>query len=628
MPARKGVIGTPADDVLDRTAEIAEASTEACASTPVEGGALGTEVAPARSGVLARMALARIGGWLPRAWQFFITQSFSSLTRRIVFLNVAGLLALSIGITFLSQFRAGLIDARIQSLLVQGQIIAGAIAASATVETDLSITIDPDKLLDLQTGESYGPSEEALYGTNFPINPERVAPVLLRLVSPTKTRARIYDRDGVLLLDSRSMFGRGDVLRFDLPPPNAEKPGLFERIFIAVRRWLGRGDLPLYHELGASNGRGYPEVEQALNGQNASMVRISDRGDVIVSVAVPVQRFRAVRGALMLSTQGADIDDMVEAERLAILKVFLVAAGVMVVLSILLAGTIAEPVRRLADAAESVRRRIRTRVEIPDFTRRRDEIGHLSGTLRDMTNALYSRIEAIESFAADVAHELKNPLTSLRSAVETLPVAKTDESRARLLNIIQHDVRRLDRLISDISDASRLDAELQRQEAAPVDFAKLLNTLVGVANEVKRDDGVRVTLRFEGGGVRAFLVPGHDSRLGQVVDNLIENARSFSPPGGTVRVTCRRLKSNIEILVDDDGPGVQMDAFEKVFERFYTDRPHQGFGQNSGLGLSISKQIVDAHGGAIWVENRIGTPHADGTPKAAGARFIVRLPAT
>ena len=612
--------------MLDRTAEIARAGTEAHASTPVEAqiesGALDEAAARRRS-----FGLTRIGGWLLRAWQFFITQSFSSLTRRIVFLNVAGLLALSIGITFLSQFRAGLIDARVQSLLVQGQIIAGAIAASATVETDSSLTIDPDKLLNLHPGESYGPSEEALYGIDFPINPERVAPVLRRLVSPTKTRARIYDRDGVLLVDSRNLFGRGDVLRFDLPPPNAEKPGLFERAFIAVRRWLGRGDLPLYHELGALNGRGYPEVAQALGGQNASMVRINDRADVIVSVAVPVQRFRAVRGALMLSTQGADIDDMVEAERLAILKVFLVAAGVMVVLSILLAGTIAEPVRRLADAAESVRRRIQSRVEIPDFTRRRDEIGHLSGTLRDMTNALYSRIEGIESFAADVAHELKNPLTSLRSAVETLPVAKTEESRARLLDIIQHDVQRLDRLISDISDASRLDAELQRQEAAPVDLAKLLNTLVGVANEVKRDDGVSVTLRFEGGGARAFQVPGHDSRLGQVVDNLIENARSFSPPGGTVRVTCRRLKSNVEIFVDDDGPGVPPDAIEKVFERFYTDRPHQRFGQNSGLGLSISKQIVDAHGGAIWVENRIGLPSTGGAPTVTGARFIVRLPA-
>jgi len=626
------MIETPADDVLDRTADtdgpasVAQASTEGDpqVENQVEAQDGGLDEAPLRA---QPHGFARLGDWVQRAWQFFVTQSFSSLTRRIVVLNLTGLVALSIGIIFLSQFRAGLIDARIQSLLVQGQIIAGAIASSATVETDSSITLDPDKLLNLHPGESYGPNEDALYGIDFPINPERVAPILRRLVSPTKTRARIYDRDGVLLVDSRNLFGRGDVLRYDLPPPTAEKPGVIERAFIAVRRWLGRGDLPLYRELGADNGTGYSEVAQALNGQDASIVRISERGDVIVSVAVPVQRFRAVRGALMLSTQGADIDDMVEAERLAIIKVFLVAAAVMVVLSILLAGTIAEPVRRLADAAESVRRRIRSRVEIPDFTRRRDEIGHLSGTLRDMTSALYSRIEAIESFAADVAHELKNPLTSLRSAVETLPVAKTEESRGRLLNIIQHDVRRLDRLISDISDASRLDAELQRQEAAPVDFAKLLATLVAVANEVKRDDGVKVTLRFEGGGARAFQVPGHDSRLGQVVDNLIENARSFSPPGGTVRLTCRRLRNQVEILVDDDGPGVRPDALEKIFERFYTDRPHQGFGQNSGLGLSISKQIVDAHGGTIWVENRTGGLEPDGTPKVLGARFIVRLPA-
>jgi len=614
----------PADDVLDRTEDIVRAEpTQAPALSPADS----EEADGAAEAIGQRGGLGRVADLLRRVGQVFVAQTFSSVTRRIVSLNVAGLLALSIGIIFLSQFRAGLIDARVQSLLVQGEIIAGAIAASATVETDSSITIDPDKLLELRPGESYGPSEDALYGINFPINPERVAPVLRRLVSPTKTRARIYDRDGALLVDSRNLFGRGDVLRYDLPAPNAERPGLIERAFIAVRTWLGRGDLPLYRELGADNGKGYPEVVQALNGQKASMVRINERGDVIVSVAVPVQRFRAVRGALMLSTQGADIDDMVEAERLAILKVFLVAAVVMVMLSILLAGTIAEPVRRLADAAESVRRRIRSRVEIPDFTRRRDEIGHLSGTLRDMTNALYSRIEAIESFAADVAHELKNPLTSLRSAVETLPVAKTDESRARLLTIIQHDVKRLDRLISDISDASRLDAELQRQESAPVDLAKLLNTLTTVANEVRRDDGVRVTLKFEGGGIRAFQVPGHDSRLGQIVDNLIENACSFSPPGGTVRITCRRLKNHVEILVDDDGPGVRPDAVKKIFERFYTDRPHQGFGQNSGLGLSISKQIVDAHGGAIWVENRMGPPGADGTRKVLGARFIVRLPA-
>jgi two-component system sensor histidine kinase ChvG len=581
-----------------------------------------------RSGAAASAAPRRgFADVLRGPWRFFFSIAFSSLTRRIVFLNVTGLLALVIGIMYLSQFRAGLIDARVRSLQVQADIIAGAIAASATVETD-SITIDPDKLLELQPGESYGPPDDFLSALEFPINPERVAPVLRRLISPTNTRARIYDRDGTLLLDSRNLYGRGDVLRFDLPSPAAEKPSFLERQYNSVRKWLARGDLPIYQELGPANGKGYPEIVQALDGQKASEVRINSRGEVIVSVATPVQRFRAVRGALLLSTQGADIDQMVEAERLAIFKVFLVAAAVMVVLSMLLASTIAGPVRRLAEGAERVRRRIRSRVEIPDLTSRGDELGHLSGTMRDMTNALYSRIEAIESFAADVSHELKNPLTSLRSAVETLPLAKTKESQDRLLAVIQHDVKRLDRLISDISDASRLDAELQRQDAEPVDLMHLLNTLVTTANEVRHDGGVNVTLAFEGGGRSSFIVPGHDSRLGQVIDNLINNARSFSSPGSTVRVTCRRLKSEVEIAVDDDGPGIRPEALEKIFERFYTDRPHQGFGQNSGLGLSISKQIIDAHSGRIWAENRHASGiGADGAPLVLGARFTVRLPA-
>jgi two-component system sensor histidine kinase ChvG len=299
----------------------------------------------------------------------------------------------------------------------------------------------------------------------------------------------------------------------------------------------------------------------------------------------------------------------------------------MVLLSVLLARTIAGPVRRLAEGAESVGRRIKSRVEIPDFTRRRDEIGELSGALRRMTGSLYSRIEAIESFAADVSHELKNPLTSLRSAVETMPLAKTPESRARLLAVIEHDVRRLDRLITDIADASRLDAELQRQDAAPVDLVRLLKTVTGVANEVQRDDGVKIVVTFEGGVASAYVVPGHDSRLGQVIDNLIENARSFSPQDGTVRITAKRLRNAVEITVDDNGPGIQPEAMERIFERFYTDRPHQGFGQNSGLGLSISRQIIEAHGGRIRAENRIGVSDGPDGPQVLGARFIVRLPA-
>jgi two-component system sensor histidine kinase ChvG len=568
----------------------------------------------------------RVLGWLRRAGQFFFALSFSSLTRRIVSLNLAGLIALVASILYLSQFRAGLIDARAENLLSTGEVIARAIAATGTTETN-GLTIDPDRLLDLKPGETFGPSDDALSGLDFSINPERIAPVLRGLISPTKTRARIYDRDGVLILDSRSLYGRGDVMRFELAPPSAGSPGIAERAMIAIRTWLNRGDLPLYRELGPENGKGYNEVSRALDGVKGSMVRINDRGEVIVSVAVPVQHFRAVNGVLLLSTQGGDIDQMVTAERLAILKIFAVAAVVMIVLSLLLASTIAGPVRRLADSAERVRRRIRTRVEIPDFTGRRDEIGHLSGALRDMTDALYNRIEAIETFAADVAHELKNPLTSLRSAVETLPLARNENSRSRLLAVIEHDVKRLDRLISDISDASRLDAELQRHDVAPVDLRRLLNTLTSVANETRLGHDVTVEARFEGSPRDTFSIPGHDSRLGQVISNLLVNAQSFSNTGGKVRIVCRRVRSEIEIVIDDDGPGIREDALEKIFERFYTDRPHQGFGQNSGLGLSISKQIIEAHRGRIWAENRNGPVSAEGEATVAGARFVVRLPA-
>lgn len=559
------------------------------------------------------------------AWAGLKTLGFSSVTRRVVVLNLAGLVALVCGILYLNQFRAGLIEARVQSLLVQGEIIAGAIASSATVETN-QLYVDPDKLLELQLGQTASPSDEGIPSLEFPINPERVAPVLRRLVTPTRTRARIYDRDGGLLLDSRSLYARGDILRFDLPPPKDKQPGLVERVSLWVQLLLRRTDLPLYAELGAANGRGYPEVVKALAGSPQSIVRVNDGGEIIVSVAVPIQRFRAVTGVLLLSTQGGDIDGIVAAERMAILRVFLVAAGVMVVLSLLLASTIAGPLRKLADGADRVRRRMAHRAEIPDLTSRTDEIGHLSGALRDMTSALYGRIEGIERFAADVAHELKNPLTSLRSAVETMPLAKSDESRARLLDVIQHDVKRLDRLISDISDASRLDAELQRQDAEPVDVVKMLSTLIDMQSGAHQG-GVAVTLTVAetAQGRDGYLVLGHDGRLGQVVTNLIDNARSFSPENSTVKVTCRRNKKSVEIIVDDVGKGIRPDAIEKIFERFYTDRPEQGFGQNSGLGLSISKQIVEAHNGTITAENR--TREVDGRSEIAGARFTVRLPA-
>ena len=574
----------------------------------------------------------------------------SSLTRRIVVLNLSGLVALLILFLYINQFREGLIDARVQSLQTQGEIIAAAIAASASVGSD-SLTLDPDKLLQATPAQPTAPADEDSSAFEFSINPDRVGPVLRHLVSPTGTRARVYDREGELILDSRAMALPSAMQQASAAPLPREQ-NVVERAWGRLVKRFSRPEMPAVEEPRNIRQGELPEVVQALTGQTKWVVRVNAKGQTIVSMAVPIQTFKTVRGALLLSTQPGDIDKIIASDRWALFRVFLVAAVVMFVLSLFLAGTIAGPIRRLAEAAERVRRGVNSREEIPDFTSRADEIGHLSLALRDMTKALYSRMEATESFAADVAHELKNPLTSLRSAVETLPRVTSDESRGRLTAIIQHDIRRLDRLISDISDASRLDAELARGRTARLDVAALLGAVVTIANEVERDDDVTFVLvvaPLSGDEPGGYWVDGHDSRLGQVINNLVDNARSFSEDGGTVRVGLRRARldeddgedgeTGVEVVVDDDGPGIPAHAFERIFERFYTDRPSQGFGQNSGLGLSISRQIIEAHGGRVWAANRLATGQEDRLAldrdgrdsvedRVLGARFTVWLPAS
>ena len=550
------------------------------------------------------------------------------LTARIVLLNLLGLVVLVTGILYSNQFRQGLIDARVQSLTTQAQIIAAAIAGSATVDTG-SIVIDPDAFVD---SDDTLPDAEQLSGLDFPINPETAGPILKRLLANTTVRARIIDKDGNMVVDSRFLYSRGDIIQSDLPPLEAEEKGLLPRLWNQLLTWAFTYDYPLQSEYGLDNGREFPEVAAALNGAAVSVVRLNDRRQIIVLVTVPVQRFRAVLGALVLSTTGGEIDDVLKAERRVVFMTFGFVALVTILLSVLLASTIALPLRKLAAAAERIRRGINKRVEIPDFTSRRDEIGDLSGALRDMTNALYNRIAAIEAFAADVSHELKNPLTSLRSAVETLPLARNDEQRQRLSEIIKHDVKRLDRLITDISDASRLDAELARAETHEVDLAQLLDTIVHYANDTRKSE--QAGIDFEKAKLpaaidpaRGYLVSGHDSRLGQVVRNLIDNARSFTKPGTRLAVRIRRTGADVEFRVDDCGPGISPDNLERVFERFYTDRPEGSFGSNSGLGLSISKQIIDAHKGRIWAENRYGRSVDGAERPILGARFTVRIPA-
>ena len=551
----------------------------------------------------------------------------TSLLARIILINLAGLIILVGGILYFNQSRESLIDARVQSLMTQARIMAAAVASSASIDTG-EITIDPDKLME-QTDEKAS-SLDNFSRLDFLIRPERAGPVLRRLVKSTGATARIYDRDGVLSVDSRHLYGYGGILRLDLPPINQPEEGFFTRLWNRLNKWLFSNRYPLQKEYGLENGREFPEVTAALSGASVSVVRVNRKGEIIVTVAVPIQRYKAVLGALVLSTHGGEIDKVLRSERRIVFFMFLVAGLVAVLLSVSLASQIAEPIRRLAAAAEKVRRGVDNRTEIPDFTRREDEIGHLSGALRDMTGALYDRIDAIEAFAADVAHELKNPLTSLRSAVETLRVARTRAQRERLVEIVTDDVKRLDRLISDISSASRLDAELARSQAEPVDVARLLDTLVSLANETAREEDARTELHIHRDAARgddAFAVMGHDTRLAQVVQNLLSNARSFSPPGGVVRVDLRRVGDEVEFTVTDQGPGISENNLERIFKRFYTDRPAQYFGKNSGLGLSISRQIVEAHGGRIWAGNQYGEDPDTGEKTILGARFVVRLPA-
>jgi two-component system sensor histidine kinase ChvG len=385
--------------------------------------------------------------------------------------------------------------------------------------------------------------------------------------------------------------------------------------------WLPRrSELPVYTEAPLQRAEHYEEARAALRGVAKQMVRIAPTGELVLSAAVPVQRYREILGVLMLSLETGWIDDAVRSVRLDIMKVFGVALAVTILLSFYMAGTIARPIRRLALAAERVRLSHRRTHTIPDFTHRGDEIGDLSGSLRAMTEALGARLDAIERFAADVAHELKNPLTSVRSAVETAARLKDPEQQRKLMALVLEDVHRLDRLISDISQASRIDSELSRAEFESVDIGRMLAALVDVHESTRAPDGPK--FKLEVGANAGLTVPGIERRLVQVLRNLIVNAISFSPPEGWVRIGVSGTADEVVITVEDDGPGIPATKLATIFERFYSERPKgEKFGTHSGLGLSISKQVVDAHGGSIYAENRFGV---SGTLE--GARFTVRLP--
>lgn len=523
----------------------------------------------------------------------------SPLTRRILAVNLMALAILFGGQLYLDEYHRRLIDSELDGLRVQAELFAGALAEGA---------IDPEAA-----------------GADQRLTIESARQIVRRLVGTGRVRARVFEPGGVMVVDSRVLVGPGGIVQIEVLPPPASNDMLtiwgnaaYDWLFNRLPR---RDSFEPYREPATQTAADYDEARRALTGETARAVRIARDDRLVLAVAVPVQRFRQILAALMLTVEGTEIDDAMRQVRLDILKLFALASAITALLSIYLAGTIVRPIRRLSDAADRVRSGHGRNLVIPDLSRRADEIGDLSGALRDMTEALWQRLDAIERFAADVAHEIKNPLTSLNSAVETVQRVSDPAQRAKLLAIIADDVRRLDRLISDISDASRLDAELSRAETEPVDLARMLAALVDAHAATRMDDAAaRLILDVAAGSTG--VIPGIEGRIAQVFRNLIANAISFSPPGGTIRLALVERSGTVIVTVDDDGPGLPEGKLAAIFDRFYTERPKgEKFGTHSGLGLSISKQIVEAHGGSIRAENRRDT---DG--RVAGARFVVRLP--
>ncbi len=546
---------------------------------------------------------------------------FSPLTRRILFLNSLALVLLAVGLLYLDDYRRSLIESQFSALATQGQIIAAALGEAA-LDTPVQ---------GLATAEGGDPPP------HDQLAPELVRQILRRLAEPTQVRARLYALSGELVADTRVLGRAGGTVEVSPLAPPSPPDGAFSRFANAaydfVLDLLPTGKpLPRYREQPDNRASDYEETAAALGGELARALRADAGGQLVLSIAVPVQRFKRVLGALQLTVEGHLIEDSLRSVRFDIIKVFLLALAVTILISIYLASTIARPIRRLALAAERVRRghgigagqrlgaSARGQPVIPDMRRRGDEIGDLSVALNEMTRELWQRLDAIERFAADVAHEIKNPLTSLKSAVETAARLKDPEQQRRLMSIIVDDVARLDRLIGDISGASRLDAELSRSETEPVDITRLLSALIDVYATTATADGPRLVLDPSGRG--SLIVPGIEDRLGQVFRNLIANAISFSPPRGTIRLRAMRRGDGVEVAIEDEGPGIPEDRLEAIFDRFYSERPKgEKFGTHSGLGLSISRQIVNAHGGRIWAENR-----HDPRGGVLGARFSLVLP--
>ncbi|HID67961.1 MAG TPA: HAMP domain-containing protein [Roseibacterium sp.] len=534
-----------------------------------------------------------------RARRSLISLNSSPLARKIILFNLIAIMVLGMVFLWLNPVRDSLVVQREHALAVEAQLIADIFEANLPASAPAN----------LATGDGID-----------------VEGVLSRIGLSDGVDVFIFSADGVAVTSTL------DIARSGSRPVRGLESQPNETLLIT--NFL----ISIFDGLSGILGSAAPDVAPPGPDAHASLVaaamggatilqRGSDTTGSVYAAASPIEGAGGIVGALVVTTAAGEIDQLVRVEQEQLLQMFVVALLVSIVLSLVLASTIANPLADLSAAAElgrdkNARKMSPTRVRIPDLTGRPDEIGRLSGALRGMVAALYDRIDSNEQFAADVSHEIKNPLASLRSAVSTLGVAKTDEQRGRLIEVIEHDVQRLDRLVTDISNASRLDSELVKEEEEEFNLVKTLENLSHYHAEVAGKQGIEFITDLPS---ERIDIAGLEGRLAQVFVNLLGNAISFCEEGDAVRLWTRRRENRVLIVVEDTGPGIPEEALTKVFNRFYSERPVHQFGNNSGLGLAISKQIVEAHGGVIWAEN-IRPTEADVTSEPSGARFVVGLP--
>lgn len=523
----------------------------------------------------------------------------SPLARKIVIFNLLALVIMVAGVLFVNPFRDSLVLQREAAMVTEARLIAVSVEARIAEATAATI---PAEAADLALRRAQ----------------TEVAP---------GTELFVYDQTGALIASTTALpqGERNPLLDTGTAPRSTYLTNMLNAVWEGVSKLVpGRDDLDSSID-GQSLAAGL--VERAREGRTSVQSGQGAGGATLFSVATPILRDGTVIGVVAATSAAGELDQLVRNEREQVLRMFVIALLVSIALSLVLASTIANPLSDLAAAAElgrdrNARKMAPGRVRIPDLTARPDEIGRLSGALRGMVAALYDRIEANEQFAADVSHEIKNPLASLRSAVGSLRLVKKDEHRIRLLDVIEHDVRRLDRLVSDISNASRLDSELVKEEEEEFNLVRTLNNINQYLGQQAAERGVEYITDLP---AEPIMVHGLEGRLAQVFVNLITNAVSFCEEGDAVRVWVRRRENRALIVVEDTGPGIPEQALTKIFKRFYSERPPGQFGEHSGLGLAISKQIVEAHGGVIWAEN-IHPTEEDATSEPLGARFVVGLP--